>query len=163
MWGGLLALVLLFPAIVIPLLVGAFREPAFQSIDEIDLAQVQSVEVFVLNRPDGGADIGGTRGKFVVPPADVDAVLGLLRKAERVTAITSRGIYLGQILVTLSNGRNQTVYLHRPKNEYEVRAAQRVELRIGSNQFNGPPVNEFTRRLADIAGLDPPPPGPAGK
>ncbi|WP_149113922.1 hypothetical protein [Limnoglobus roseus] len=162
LWAGLLGLILLFPVIVIPLLVGAFREPAFQSVDEIDMAQVTAVEAFVLNRPDGGPDIPGNKSKFAVPPGDFDAVLSLLRKADRVSAPTSRGIYLGQIRVTLANGRSQTIYLHRPKNEYEAGPLHRVEVRIGSNQFDGPPVNEFTRRLGEIAGAAPPP-DPAAK
>lgn len=157
LWGGLLALVLLVPAVVVPLLVGAFREPAFRSVDEIDLSQVKSIEVFVLNRPDGGPDIGGTKQRFVVPADQFDAVLGLLRNADRVTDATARGIYLGQIVVTLTNGRTQTIFLHRPKNEYEAGRVQRVEVRIGSNQFDGPPVGEFTRRLGELAGVPPPP------
>lgn len=153
LWGGILALVLLFPAIVIPMLVSNFREPAFASIDEIDLARVKSMEIFVLNRPDGGPDIGGTRGLFAIPAADYDRALAPLRKAEPIVAESPRGIWLGRLVIVLGDGRSQTVMLHRPKSDHDTTAPQRLEMRIGRYQFAGPPVNEFVTRIAEIAGL----------
>ena len=153
LWGGILALVLLFPAVVIPLLLASFREPAFASIDEIDLARVTSMEIFVLNRPDGGPDIGGTRGLFAIPVADFDRALAPLRKADPIAAESPRGIWLGRLVVKLADGRSQTVMLHRPKGEYDRATVQRLELRIGRHQFAGPPVGEFVTRIAEIAGL----------
>lgn len=157
LWGGILALVLLFPAIVIPLLVANFREPAFASIDEIDLAQVRSMELFLLNRPDGGPDIGGTRGLFAIPSSDYDRALAPMRGAERVTAESPRGIWLGRLVVTLEDGRTQTVMLHRPRHEYDAARVQRLEIRIGRHQFEGPTVDAFVARMAEIAN------GPAEK
>ncbi len=153
LWGGILALVLLFTAVVIPKIVKNLGEPAFPSIDEIDLAQVKSMEIFVLNRPDGGPDIGGTRGLFAIPATDYDRALAPLRKAEPIPAESPRGIWLGRLVVVLADGRSQTVMLHRPKSEYDPKASQRMELRIGRHQFVGPPVNDFVTRIAEIAGL----------
>lgn len=153
LWGGIAALILLFPAIVIPILVSILKEPAFASLDELDLAQVSSMEIFLLNRPDGGPDIGGTRGLFVIPAADYDRALAPLRKAEPIAAESPRGIWLGRLVVTLADGRKQTVMLHRPKAEYDKSQVHRLELRIGRHQFVGPPVDEFVARIAEIAGL----------
>lgn len=154
LWIGLIVLILLFPAIVIPLLVGAFRDPAFASVDEVEVAQVKGIDVFVLNRPDGGPDIGGTRGMFAVPADDFEKVLGLLRNATR--SDSPRGIWMGRIVVTLKNGRTQTIMLHRPTDDY-TGTGQRLELRIGPLQFDGPPVKEFVRRMSELAGQEPMP------
>lgn len=152
-WLGITALILLFPAIVIPWLVSAFREPAFQSIDEIDTANVRSMELFLLNRPDGGPDIGGTRGLFVIPPSQYQRTLELLRNAEPLTTELPRGIWLGRLVITLNEGRTQTVMLHRPKQETEKSQTQRMELRIGRYVYLGPPVEAFVARMAEISGL----------
>lgn len=154
-------LILLFPAIVIPYLVGQFREPAFRSIEEIDVAQVESIELFILNRPDGGVDIGGTRKLHAVAPENFDKTLEVLRHATPVAAASGRGIWLGRVVVTLKNGRTQTVMLHRPTHEYDATKPQRIEMRIGSHQFEGLEVDEFTKRLGEIAGVEPPPERPA--
>lgn len=159
LWGGLLALVLLFPAVVIPWLVGAFRDPAFRSVDEIDVANVKSVELFIINRPDQGPDIGA-KALFAVPPADFDRTLALLRNCGHVDSASPRGIWLGRVVVVLKDGRSQSIMLHRPKNEYETTTVHRMEVRIGSHQFDGPPVNEFTKKIGEIAGAEPPPAKP---
>lgn len=159
LWGGLLALALLFPAVVIPWLVGAFREPAFKTVDEVDVENVKGIELFVINRPDGGPDIGGA-ALFPVASADFDRTLALLRKATPVENESPRGVWLGRVVVTLKDGRSQSIMLHRPKNEYDVKAAHRLEIRIGSHQFEGPPVNEFTKAVGAIAGIDLPPAKP---
>ncbi len=154
LWVGLIVLILLFPAVVIPLLVGAFRDPAFASVDEVDVARVQAIDVFILNRPDGGPDIGGTRGLFPVPEADFERVLALMRNA--TPSQSQRGIWMGRIVVTLTDGRVQTIMLHRPTDEY-AGTDRRLEMRIGRLQFDGPPVKEFLRKMGEIAGQDPPP------
>lgn len=155
-WCGIAALVLLFPAIVIPLLVSSFGKPAFESIDDLDAANIQSLSILILERPDGGPNIGMPNELFVIPKKDHEAALAPLRKAERVTAETSRGIWLGRIAVTLADGRTQRIMLHRPKQEYDKSRVHRLEVRIGPNQFVGPPVDEFIARIAAIAGLEKP-------
>lgn len=159
LWGGLLTLALLFPAVVIPWLVGVFREPAFQSVDGVEVANVKTVELFIINRPDGGPDIGGAN-LYGVPPENFDRTLALLRKLTPVQGESPRGIWLGRVVVTLKDGRSQSIMLHRPKNEYDTKAVQRLEVRIGSHQYEGPSVNDFTKQIGEIAGVEPPPAKP---
>jgi hypothetical protein len=152
-WIGIAALILLFPAIVVPLLVRTSGELPFTSIDQIDVKAVRSLEVLVIERPDGGPNIGMPNQLFAVPTAEFDSFLSSLRSAGRVASESPRGIWLGRFVVTLDDGRAQSVMLHRPKSEYDATKPQRLELRIGPHQYEGPPVNEFITRIAQIAGL----------
>jgi hypothetical protein len=152
-WGALIALVLLAPAILIPLFLSLTQQPAFQTLDEIDLTQVRAMEIFVLNRPDNGPDVGSTRGMFVVPPGDYRRMLDTLQPALLQPEDTGRGIWLGRMVVTMNDRRRQTVLFHRSKNEANVGTQNPVQLRIGRKLFLGPPVNDFTAKLHDIAGL----------
>ncbi len=152
-WIGIGVLILLFPIIVIPFLVSTFREPVFQSVDDIAVDQIESIELFILNRPDGGPDIGGTRGMFAVPKEDFERILEPLRGARTVESESARGIWLGRMVVTFTDERSQTIMLHRSKKEYEDRAAKPLEIRIGRYQYEIPNVMDFVERAADVAGL----------
>lgn len=154
LWGGIAALILLFPAIVIPLLVSSFGETAFQSVDEIDVSRVKSMSILMIERPDGGPNIGTPNELFVIPESELEKALQPLRRAERVASESPRGIWLGRIVITLNTGRTQTVMLHRPKQAFDRSSNHRLELRIGRNQFIGPPVGEFLERISAIAGVD---------
>jgi hypothetical protein len=156
-WIGIGALILLFPAIVIPLLVRSSRELAFTSIDDIEPGRVRSLALLIIERPDGGPNIGAPSALHQVPPADFDSVLALLRNSPRATAESPRGVWLGRLVVTLTDGRTQTVMLHRPKSDSGPPANRRLELRIGTFQFDGPPVDEFLDRIGKLTGHPVPP------
>jgi hypothetical protein len=150
-WAGILGLILLVPAIGIPIMLNIIREPAFQSLDEVQAENVKSMEIFILQRPDGGDDIGGTRGMFQVPPEHFQTVLQGLRNAQPMEASLPRGIWLGRMIVKFQDGRRQTVMFHRPRTDS---GPQRVEIRIGSKQFLGGEVNVLTKLLDGVAGRE---------
>ncbi len=150
-WLGIAALILLFPAIVVPLLVRSFGDLPFTSIDQLDGQSLRSIDLLVIERPDGGPNIGMPSRLFPVPATEFEALLAPLRNAGRVAAESPRGIWLGRIVVTLNDGRAQSVMLHRPKSETGA-TAPRLELRIGSNQYEGPPVGAFLAVADKIAG-----------
>ncbi len=151
-WIGIAALILLFPAIVIPLLVRSSGELPFTNLDQLDVKAVRSIDLLVIERPDGGPNIGMPHQLFPVPPTEFEAILSPLRKAEPVAAESPRGIWLGRMVVTLDDGRAQSVMFHRPKSTEDSRTA-RLEIRIGRNQYMGPPVRDFIAHAAKIAGL----------
>lgn len=151
-WIGIAALILLFPAIVVPLLVRSSGELPFTNLDQVDVKSVRSIDLLVIERPDGGPNIGMPHQLFPVPASEFEAILSPLRKAEPVAAESPRGIWLGRMVVTLDDGRAQSVMFHRPKTTSESPTA-RLEIRIGRNQYVGPPVLEFISHAAKIAGL----------
>jgi hypothetical protein len=152
-WIGIAALILLFPAIVVPLLVRTSGELPFSSIDQIDTSTVRSLEILVIERPDGGPNIGQPNQLFAIPRGDFEGFLATLRHSGRVASESPRGIWLGRLVVTLDDGRAQSIMLHRPKAEYDAAKPQRLELRIGPHQYDGPNVNDFIAHVAKIAGL----------
>ena len=80
-WIGIVALILLFPAIVVPLLVRTSGELPFTSIDQIDVKAVRSLEILIIERPDGGPNIGMPNRLFAIPSADFETFLSSLRNA----------------------------------------------------------------------------------
>jgi hypothetical protein len=146
-WVAILTAILLVPAIGVPIAMDVLREPAFQSLDELAASDIRSIELFLLQRPDGGEDIGGTRGMFRVPEEHYDTVLGSLRNATSMEVAQPRGIWLGRMIVKLRDGRRQTVMFHRPRSDGGPSGVNRVEIRIGKKQFLGPDVNVFLKAV----------------
>lgn len=148
LWVALFCLVLLVPLTLVPTALLLFSKPAFESVDELSPDKVTGIGVFILNRPDGGPDVGRRDDLFQVPPADRDAVLGLLRGAQRVDL--TRGIWLGRMVVTLADGRRQAILLYRPESSVDKDKPGRLRFKIGDLQYEGPPVDEFVRALVAI-------------
>lgn len=117
-----------------------FAGPAFDSADRIDLAQVKDVEVLILNRPDGGPDVGSPREPHKLPAAQWPAAFAPLRNAEPVDSLPPK-IWLGKYTVTLADGRRQPIMLYYLAGEKE----KRVRFKIGPHQFCGGPVEQVVR------------------
>lgn len=144
-WGLFLCLALAFAAALVTVAVNVLTPPVFESIDRLDAARVTEMRVFVLNRPDGGPDLGDRKRKgFPIAPEDFDRVLAPLRDARPVH--TGRGVWLGQLTIWLADGSRQPVYLYRARSD----STQPFVLRftIGSFQYEAGPVDDFVKILA---------------
>jgi len=144
-WALIFVLLLLFAWTCVFLLYQYVSTPTFDSVDRLDATQVTGMRVFVLNRPDGGPDLGDRKQKgFPVAPGDFDRVLAPLRNARPVH--TDRGVWLGQLTVYLADGSRQPIYLYRAQPDPK----QPVVLRftIGSSQYEAGPVDDFVKVLA---------------
>jgi len=143
----IVALVLLFVGtgyVVVFKVKNYLSAPAFE-VEQLDAGQITAMKVFVLNRPDGGPDLGDRKQKgFAIAPPDYEKVLAPLRAAGRVH--TGRGVWLGQLTVWLADGRRQPVYLYRA--QPDPRKPPVLRFTIGSRQYEAGPVNDFVTILA---------------
>jgi hypothetical protein len=143
-WGLILAVVVAsaytWVAVVVP-----YLKPAFESVDSLDLTQVRGMTAFILNRPDGGPDIGHPKNPIVLAPGDYDKVLGTLRKAEPIDK--ERGVWLGQLTVKLADGRSQAILLHRTAPQADDPALLRFK--IGEFQYEAGPVDRLVQVLVE--------------
>jgi hypothetical protein len=144
-WGGLIlagvvAAAYCWVAVVVP-----YLRPAFESVDAVDAGQVRSLTVFVLNRPDGGPDIGHPKNPFAIDPADYGKVLGLLRNAERIDK--ERGVYLGEMRVRLADGRRQSIQLYRVAPA--PNAPPVLRFKIEQFQYEAGPADRLVTLLAE--------------
>ena len=96
----------------------------FDSIDEIEVNQIQRLEVRIYNRSelDGGDDVG----PYIAGPLEYDRLLKPLIGVSEVSQYDgARGPWLGEYRILLKNGRKGTVrFFYVPgKAESPVRAA----------------------------------------
>lgn len=154
-WGLILLLTLLFAAGLVTAALMVLK-PAFESVDQLDPAQIRSMRAFILNRPDGGPDVGDRKGGTEVRREDYEKVLAPLRHAERVN--TERGVWLGQITVKLADGRGQTILLYRA--QPDPRKPWVLRFKVGQHQYEAGPVSDLVAALAASEGRSPPPAGP---
>lgn len=144
-WGLILLLTFLFAAALVTAALQVLR-PAFESVDQLDPARIESIRVFVINRPDGGPDIGGpTRKGIQISREDFGKVLDPLRHAERVSK--ERGVWLGQMTVKLADGRGQPIYLYRARSAPD--GPWVLRFKIGRLQYEAGPVDELVRVLTE--------------
>ena len=126
-WGAVLAFFLACAATFVVLAL-QFIRPAFTSVEAIDVAQLKSIEYFVLNRPDGKEDIGKVLAPIRVRPERFAELLRPLLGAQRVEQLPPK-IWLGKLTLMLVDGRRQTIML------YWVKADMRVRFTLGNTQF----------------------------
>lgn len=146
LWGGLLVLFLLVPAIGVPILLTLFAEPAFQSFDELNPADIRSMEIFVLNRPDRGPDIGKIRILFPIAEADHPLLLAHFLKAKRVDSLPPK-VWLGRLVVKLANGKKQDVLLYRVGDENDAKNKVKLLFKIGPYQYEARAADPLTLLL----------------
>jgi hypothetical protein len=144
-WGGLILVGIVAAAFCWVAVVVPYLRPAFESVDALDPGQVRSLTVFVMNRPDGGPDIAHPKSPLAIDPADFDKVLGSLRNAERIDK--ERGVFLGEMRVTLADGRRQSIQLYRvapaPKSPPVLR------FKIEQFQYEAGPAERLVSLLAE--------------
>lgn len=125
------------------------RTPAFETVDDLDLAAVARVQVLVINRPDGGPDVGELKGEpLTVPAADYEAVFAPLRRATPVSR--ERGIWLGRVMVLLADGRRQTIMLYRVGEGNDPARPPVLLFSIGRRQFEVGAVEKWLKPLVEV-------------
>jgi hypothetical protein len=139
----------LVPAVLVPAALYLFREPAFGSIDELTPDRVAAVELFVLNRPDRGPDVGSTKALYVVPDADRERVLAVFRGA--TPTADGRTVFLGRMVVRLTDGRREQIILDRVPGP-TPKAGDRLRFFVGRHGFDAGPVDAFTKLLDEVRG-----------
>jgi hypothetical protein len=150
-WGLILLLTLLFAATLVTVALRLLK-PAFESVDQLEPGQIRSIRAFVLNRPDGGPDIGDRKGGMEITGGDLEKVLAPLRHAARIDK--ERGVWLGQITVKLADGRGQTIMLHRAQPDPQKPWVLRFK--IGTFQYEAGPVSELIEVLSACEGRSQP-------
>jgi hypothetical protein len=113
-WYALILLgIAAVPAVILPFVLD-FSRPEFQSVDDVDPANVGQLEVRLFNLkavvppPAEGETTPDTVGPFVVRREDVATILGLLKGARKVDEMPT-GPFLGQFAITLNTGRTQRI------------------------------------------------------
>lgn len=122
-----------------------FREPAVKSIDEIDAANVERLALFIIRRPDEGPDIGSPSDPWIVPPAEVEAVLAPLRNARAISA--DRGVWLGRMTIHFKDGRKVEVFLH-VTGDGQGSNPPHLRYKIEEFQYEIGPVGPFLQQIS---------------
>jgi hypothetical protein len=128
-------------------LVYLLSPPAFESVDAVDAGQVRGMTAFVINRPDGGPDVGHPSRPIDVRPDDYEKVLAPLRGATRIPL--ERGDpWLGRLTVKLADGRSQSILLYRsrPANPKQPPA---LRFKIGRLEYEAGTLDALVKALAE--------------
>lgn len=145
-WGLILGLTLIFAGTVVTIALLVLK-PSFHSIAELKERDIRTMQAFILNRPDGGPDIGEPREKGIpIEPADQARLLAILEQAQPVQ--TERGVWFGQITVWLADGRRQPIYLYRVQVP-GVHTEPILRYTIGTHQYEAGPVQAFVDVMAE--------------
>ena len=160
---ALLALPVTLALVVFPMLSGL----PFESVDQLDPAEVESLSVRLLNRTelDGGDDVW----PYFAAPQDYAALLDPLRRLPEVADFPdARGPWLGEYRVRTKDGRKGTIRLYWVRSPEDERAlpgfealyggaayraataalhlpAARLRFQIGSHKFEGYAVADVIR------------------
>ena len=140
---------MLTAAVLIP----ALRTQPFDSVAEIDPAEIKSLRVQLLNRKelDGGEDVG----PYYADPADYPKLLEPLKGLPPVNGFAgATGPWLGEYRVLLNNGRKATLklYWHRPPTD-RPDAPARVRLRLDERrEFEGGTAAAVIAAVAECEG-----------
>jgi hypothetical protein len=143
-WALIFVLTLVFAATAVTVVYHYVSAPVFESVDQLEPARITAIKVFVLNRPDGGPDLGYPKG-MAIGESDFEKVLAPLRNARPVHA--ERGVWLGRLTVTLADGRSQSILLYRA--QPDPKQPPVLRFKIGSFQYEAGPVNAFVTALVE--------------
>ena len=94
------------PTVMLVFVFPWLSQSAFQSVDEIDVAQVDTIRIQFLNHPNRKADVD----PVYLANEDFDTVLEPLRRAESVTVIPPSA-HLGEYRIRFKDGRRGTIRL----------------------------------------------------
>ncbi|CAN5321042.1 hypothetical protein BH11PLA2_BH11PLA2_00590 [soil metagenome] len=87
------------------------QKNAVISIDAVDVAEIDRMELLVIRRPDSGPDIRAEKtDPITVPAAEYKTILTPLLKANPVK--TDRGVWMGKLILYLKDGRKLEVLLY---------------------------------------------------
>lgn len=106
----------------------------FESVHQLDPADVRSLSVRLLNRSelDGGDDVG----PYFAAPEDYAALLAPLRHAPKVADFPdARGPWLGEYRVRTTSGRGGTIRLYWVRSPEDERALPAYEALYGGAAY----------------------------
>ena len=94
------------PTVMLLVIFPWLSQPAFTTVDEIDVTHVESIRIQFLNPPHQKDDIG----PVYLASEDIDAILAPLRRAEAVSAYPPSA-HMGEYRVRFKDGRRGTIRL----------------------------------------------------
>lgn len=108
---GLLAIILTLPFLLMFGLFPLLQGRPFNSVAELDPAQIARLEVRLYNRTE--LDEGDDVGPYIAAPQDYERLLQPLREVPTVPEFSgATGPYLGEYRIVLKNGRKGTIYFY---------------------------------------------------
>ncbi len=144
---GLSALTLLVPIFMIFVVFPWLAEQAFQSVEEIDPAQVDVMRIQLLNHPRGREDVGPVE----MHPDDFAKLLKAIGGAEKVDAIPA-ATWLGEFRVRYKDDRKGTIRLYWQKQNPSVpNSPAMFWLKIGTSKYKGGDVLELFKIAEECA------------
>lgn len=143
---GLSALTLLVPVFMLFVVFPWLEEPAFQSVDEINPADVEVLRVQLLNHPQGKDDVGPVD----MNSDDFPVLLAALSRAEKVDKIPSSPL-LGEYRVRLKDSRRGTIRLYWQKENPNLPDSAVIWMKIGSNKYRAGNVLELYKLAGECA------------
>jgi len=135
--AGAVFAILLVMALVATIVIPLLQEQPFDSVDELDPANIKSLRVYFLNRKelDGGDDIG----PYFAAEEDYAKLLAPLRNISEVEQFQdARGPWLGEYRVRTKTGRKGTIKLYWVKTPLDPPlASARLRFQIGPHKYEG--------------------------
>ena len=144
---GLTALTLLVPVLMLFVIFPWLAEQAFQSVEEINPAEVEVLRVQLLNHPQGKDDVGPVE----MSPDDFPKLLAAIGGAEKVNEIPA-ATWLGEYRVRFHDGRRGTIKLYWQKQNPSVPDSPAVIwMKIGTSKYKGGEALELFKLAAECA------------
>ena len=144
---GLSALTLLVPVLMIFVIFPWLEEQAFQSVEEIDPAEVEVLRVQLLNHPQDQPDVGPVN----MNPDDFPKLFKAIAGAEKVIEIPA-ATWLGEYRVRFKDGRRGTIRLYwQRQNPSNSNSVPVIWMKIGSQKYRGGEVLELFKIAAECA------------
>ncbi len=144
---GLTALTLLVPVLMVFVVFPWLSEQAFESVEEINPADVEVLRVQLLNHPQGKEDVGPVE----MNPDDFPKLLAAIGGAEKVNDIPAAP-WLGEYRVRFKDNRKGTIRLYWQKlNPSQPQSPAIFWMRIGSTKYRGGDALELFKVAAECA------------
>jgi hypothetical protein len=137
-------LLMLIPVLSAALIFPAFNSQAFNSVGEIDPAQIKWLTVRLYNRAelDGGGDVG----PYYASSEDYAKLLAPLESVPAVEEfVGARGPWLGEYRVMMTNGRRATIKLYWQRRPQDPPTAPvKLRFQVGDHRYEGGTAAEVT-------------------
>lgn len=149
--AGAVFAILLVMALVATIVVPLLQEQPFDSVDELDAANIKSLRVYFLNRKelDNGDDIG----PYFAAEEDYAKLLAPLRNVPEVSEFQdARGVWLGEVRVRTKTGRKGTIKLYWVKTPLDLPTAPaRLRFQIGPHKYEGGTATAIVAAASEAA------------
>lgn len=143
---GLSMLTLLVPVFMLFVVFPWLEEPAFQSVDEINPADVEVLRVQLFNHPQGKDDVGPVE----MSSDDFPILLAALSRAEKVDKIPPKTLF-GEYRVRFKDSRRGTIRLYWQKANPNQADSAVIWIVIGRNKYRAGGVLELYKLAGECA------------